>query len=72
MTYECVGCGQVDKNSPPTNVMPRIILGHSTQIVCSSCKQDLEEYLGRQLSRWCSERQDLIKLDKSRRENTQN
>ncbi len=72
MTYKCVGCGQVDKQSPPTKVMPRIVLGHSTQNICGPCKEDLERYLGRQLRQWCSERQDLIKLDESRRADAQN
>ncbi len=72
MTFECVGCGQVDKSNPPKDVMPRMVAKCYFLEICGPCKASLEICLTARLIAWCEERKALIKLDKGRRANAQN
>lgn len=56
MIHICVGCGVIDRHSPPLVVMPRMILNYRSEIICEPCKVLLEEHLMKKWSQWLLER----------------
>ena len=56
-----MGCGEIDRRSPPLVVMPRMILNTRSEILCEPCKVRLEEYLLKKWSQWLSERSSMWK-----------
>lgn len=56
MIHICVGCGEIDRRSPPLVVMPRMILNYRSEIVCEPCKVLLEECLLKRWSQWLLEK----------------
>lgn len=69
MHYECVGCGKVEQFDPPREVMPRMVLDHWKDVLCSFCKGQLEGFLSGKYVEWVRERGELVRLNKSRRPN---
>ncbi len=67
MAYECVGCGKVEQNDPPKEVMPRMAVDHWKETICSFCKKQLEGFLATKYTEWIRGREELVKLNKSRR-----
>lgn len=64
MTHKCVGCGDLDLENPPTKVMPRVIAGRGTEVMCAPCKAVVEMYLGTAFMEWCQRRQALGRIDR--------